>query len=44
MFSLSKDADGSDAPSEGDSDDNPIRLQGDTPDELRALLWALYAL
>lgn len=29
---------------EGDSDDNPIRLQGDTAEEFRALLWALYAL
>ncbi|KAH7884965.1 hypothetical protein F5I97DRAFT_1810244 [Phlebopus sp. FC_14] len=29
---------------EGESDDNPIRLQGDTADEFRALLWALYAL
>ncbi|KAH7909811.1 hypothetical protein BJ138DRAFT_1154339 [Hygrophoropsis aurantiaca] len=29
---------------EGESDDNPIRLQGDTADEFRALLWAMYAL
>lgn len=29
---------------EGESDDNPIRLQGDTADEFRALLWALYSL
>lgn len=29
---------------EGESDDNPIRLQGDTADEFRSLLWALYAL
>lgn len=29
---------------EGESDDNPIRLQGDSADEFRALLWALYAL
>ncbi|EPQ50974.1 hypothetical protein GLOTRDRAFT_49425 [Gloeophyllum trabeum ATCC 11539] len=29
---------------EGESDDNPIRLQGDAADEFRALLWALYAL
>ncbi|KAI9058248.1 hypothetical protein FKP32DRAFT_1659419 [Trametes sanguinea] len=29
---------------EGESDANPIRLQGDTADEFRALLWALYAL
>ena len=32
------------AAQEGESDDNPIRLQGDTADEFRALLWALYAL
>lgn len=29
---------------EGESDDNPIRLQGDSAEEFRALLWALYAL
>ncbi|THH30049.1 hypothetical protein EUX98_g4138 [Antrodiella citrinella] len=29
---------------EGEIDDNPIRLQGDTAEEFRALLWALYAL
>lgn len=29
---------------EGDKDDNPIILHGDTPDEFRALLWSLYAL
>ncbi|PCH40289.1 hypothetical protein WOLCODRAFT_136764 [Wolfiporia cocos MD-104 SS10] len=29
---------------EGESDDNPIRLQGDTAEEFRSLLWALYAL
>ena len=29
---------------EGESDDNPIRLQGDTTDEFRALLWALYSM
>jgi hypothetical protein len=29
---------------EGESDDNPIRLQGDTADEFRALLWALYSM
>ena len=29
---------------EGESDDNPIHLQGDTADEFRALLWSLYAL
>lgn len=51
MFALARDATaaespdgGARAPREGDSDDHPIRLQGDTPDELRALLWALYAL
>ncbi|KAG6377232.1 hypothetical protein JVT61DRAFT_1286 [Boletus reticuloceps] len=29
---------------EGESDDNPIRLHGDSADEFRSLLWALYAL
>ncbi|KAF8157847.1 hypothetical protein B0H34DRAFT_706377 [Crassisporium funariophilum] len=29
---------------EGRSDDNPIILSGDTPDEFRHFLWALYAL
>jgi len=29
---------------EGRSDDNPIILTGDTPDEFRHFLWALYAL
>jgi hypothetical protein len=29
---------------EGQDDDNPIHLQGDTSDEFRALLWSLYAL
>jgi hypothetical protein len=29
---------------EGQTDDNPIRLQGDTVEEFRALLWSLYAL
>ena len=29
---------------EGESDDNPIRLLGDTADEFRSLMWALYAL
>lgn len=29
---------------EGDSDQHPIILHGDTPDEFRALLWSLYAL
>lgn len=29
---------------EGESDDSPIRLQGDSADEFRALLWALYSL
>ncbi|KAH7925601.1 hypothetical protein BV22DRAFT_1112228 [Leucogyrophana mollusca] len=51
MFSLDSDLrSNSDASSssvtvgpEGESDDNPIRLQGDTADEFRALLWALYA-
>ena len=29
---------------EGLTDENPIHLQGDTPDEFRDLLWSLYAL
>ncbi|KAK7460552.1 hypothetical protein VKT23_009272 [Stygiomarasmius scandens] len=29
---------------EGDSDENPIILHGDTPDEFRSLCWSLYAL
>lgn len=47
MFSLPSDS-GADSSMtvgpEGESDDNPIRLQGDTAEEFRALLWALYAL
>lgn len=48
MFSLVTEVDSakpsvSVAP-EGETDDNPIRLQGDTSNEFRALLWALYAL
>jgi hypothetical protein len=30
--------------SEGLSEDNPIRLQGDSAEEFHALLWSLYAL
>ncbi|KAF8214901.1 hypothetical protein K438DRAFT_1659728 [Mycena galopus ATCC 62051] len=30
--------------SEGESDENPIRLQGDKPEEFRALMWSLYSL
>ncbi|KAK7681599.1 hypothetical protein QCA50_015332 [Cerrena zonata] len=50
MFQLSSETDSvrSDSsmtvPQEGENDDNPIRLQGDTANEFRALLWALYAL
>lgn len=50
MFSLSNETDSSRSDSsvmtapEGENDDNPIRLQGDTADEFRSLLWALYAL
>ncbi|KAI0345957.1 hypothetical protein BDW22DRAFT_1389955 [Trametopsis cervina] len=50
MFQLSSETDSSRsdmssaASTEGDADDNPIRLQGDTADEFRALLWSLYAL
>jgi hypothetical protein len=44
MFSLAPDAaaETSITSTEGETDDNPIRLQGDTADEFRALLWALY--
>lgn len=50
MFQLSSETDSSRSESsvtlavEGESDDNPIRLQGDSADEFRALLWSLYAL
>jgi hypothetical protein len=49
MFSLDSDLRSSSTHNsgvtvEGESDDNPIRLQGDTADEFRSLLWALYAL
>lgn len=50
MFQLSSETDSSRSESsvtiatEGESDDNPIRLQGDTAEEFRALLWSLYAL
>lgn len=50
MFSLDSDLRSNSSSSsvtigpEGESDDNPIRLQGDTADEFRALLWALYSL
>ncbi|KIO06138.1 hypothetical protein M404DRAFT_999360 [Pisolithus tinctorius Marx 270] len=33
-----------DIPEEGTSDERPIILQGDTPDEFRNFLWSLYAL
>ncbi|KAG6332004.1 hypothetical protein ID866_7089 [Astraeus odoratus] len=33
-----------DTPEEGTCDERPIVLQGDTPDEFRNFLWALYAL
>lgn len=33
-----------DSPEEGTSDERPIVLQGDTPEEFRNFLWALYAL
>lgn len=50
MFQLSSETDSSRSDSsmtvttEGEGDENPIRLQGDTADEFRALLWSLYAL
>ncbi|TCD70172.1 hypothetical protein EIP91_004642 [Steccherinum ochraceum] len=50
MFQLSSENDSSKSDSsmtvaqEGENDDSPIRLQGDTADEFRALLWALYSL
>ncbi|KAL0579426.1 hypothetical protein V5O48_002597 [Marasmius crinis-equi] len=42
MFSLDHIRSGT--ANEGDSDNNPIILHGDTPEEFRALLWSLYAL
>lgn len=44
MFSLDEVSSDSGELPEGDSDEHPIRLQGDTTDEFRALLWSLYAL
>ncbi|KAH9889764.1 hypothetical protein C8Q73DRAFT_653099 [Cubamyces lactineus] len=50
MFQLSGETDSArsdssmSAAQEGECDENPIRLHGDTADEFRALLWALYAL
>jgi hypothetical protein len=45
MFSLNSDQEGSSpSPPEGDSDENPIRLQGDSTGEFKSLLWALYAM
>ncbi|KAF9800643.1 hypothetical protein IEO21_10313 [Rhodonia placenta] len=49
MFQLTNEADSASSDSglgtpEGDGDHNPIRLQGDTAEDFRALLWALYAL
>lgn len=29
---------------EGTDDDNPVVLEGDTPEQFKSLLWALYAL
>ena len=40
MFSLPQ----GDNEVEGRSDNNPIVLTGDSPDEFRHFLWALYAL
>lgn len=40
MFSLPQGSN----EAEGRSDDNPITLTGDTPEEFRHFLWALYAL
>ncbi|KAF5350861.1 hypothetical protein D9758_010521 [Tetrapyrgos nigripes] len=45
MFSLDAHVPSfSDSSREGCSDENPIVLHGDTPDEFRALCWSLYAL
>ncbi|KAJ8084985.1 hypothetical protein PM082_003762 [Marasmius tenuissimus] len=44
MFSLDNIKTSQSAVREGDSDDNPIVLHGDKPEEFRALLWSLYAL
>ncbi|KAF8576694.1 hypothetical protein K439DRAFT_1664533 [Ramaria rubella] len=35
---------GCDIQAEGTRDDNPVVMQGDTPEQFRSLLWALYAL
>lgn len=40
MFTLPQ----GDITAEGNSDDNPIVLHGDTPAEFRNFLWSLYAL
>lgn len=40
MFSLPR----GDKPAEGQSDDNPVVLVGDTVSQFRNFLWALYAL
>ena len=40
MFSLPQ----GDNPAEGQSDDNPVILAGDTVSQFRNFLWALYAL
>lgn len=41
MFKLPS---GEDTRVEGGRDSDPVVLQGDTPDQFRGLLWALYAM
>lgn len=41
MFNLPS---GENVHAEGGGDDNPVVLQGDTPDQFRSLLWALYSM
>lgn len=41
MFKLPS---GEDTQAEGSRDNNPVVLSGDTPEQFRSLLWALYAM
>jgi len=44
MFSLDTHKPDGPQGQEGESDNNPIKLEGDTADEVQALMWAFYAL
>lgn len=44
MFALDDNATSNGSSKEGENDDSPIHLPGDTAGEFRALLWSLYAL